>query len=112
MELTLAHHPVTEMRFGTHTQLDRTKLVIDQDELSRLVLEDETIESVDFEIVSPGESCRAGPIFDIVQPRANRGLISLVFWVRRRARGWGQRMFSRELRFQFWRKDRRESREA
>src|SRR5262252_3003505 len=70
MQLTLAHHAVTEMRFGTHTQLDRTKLVIDQDELSRLVLEDETIESVDFEIVSPGESCRAGPIFDIVQPRA------------------------------------------
>src|SRR5262249_29609105 len=70
MQLTLAHHPVTEMRFGTHTQLDRTKLVIDQDELRRLVLEDEAIESVDFEIVSPGESCRAGPIFDIVQPRA------------------------------------------
>src|SRR5262245_13072068 len=70
MQLTLAHHPVTEMRFGTHTQLDGTKLVIEQDELSRLVLEDETIESVDFEIVSSGESCRAGPIFDIVQPRA------------------------------------------
>src|SRR5262249_51879507 len=70
MQLTLAHHPVTEMRFGTHTQLDRTKLVIDPEELRRLVLEDEAIERVDFEIVSPGESCRAGPIFDIVQPRA------------------------------------------
>src|SRR5499426_2024207 len=70
MQLTLAHHPVTEMRFGTHTQLDGTVLVIDQDELRRLVLEDETIERVDFEIVRPGESCRAGPIFDMVQPRA------------------------------------------
>ena len=35
-----------------------------------MVLEDETIENVNFEIVRPGESCRAGPIFDIVQPRA------------------------------------------
>src|SRR5262245_50310413 len=70
MELTLAHHPVTEMRFGIHTQVNGTVLVIDQDELSRLVLEDEAVESVDFEIVRPGESCRAGPIFDIVQPRA------------------------------------------
>jgi len=70
MQLTLAYHPVTEMCFGTHTRLDGTELVIDRDELRRLVLEDEAIESVDFEIVSPGESCRAGPIFDIVQPRA------------------------------------------
>src|SRR5262249_35434973 len=70
MQLTIAHHPVTEMRFGTHTLMDGTELVIDQDALSRLVLEDETIERVDCEIVSPGESCRAGPIFDIVQPRA------------------------------------------
>ena len=34
------------------------------------MLEDPAIESVDFEIVHPGESCRAGPIFDIVEPRA------------------------------------------
>src|SRR5262249_36094701 len=70
MHLTLPYHPVTEMCFGTHTRLDGTELVIDRDELRRLVLEDEAIESVDFEIVSPGESCRAGPIFAIVQPRA------------------------------------------
>jgi glycine reductase complex component B subunit alpha and beta len=70
MQLTLAHHPVTEIRFGTQTQLDGIALVIDPEDLRGLVLEDEAIESVDFEIVRPGESCRAGPIFDIVQPRA------------------------------------------
>ena len=70
MQLTLAHHPVTEIHFGTQTQLGGTTLVIDPEELRRLVLEDETIESVDFEIARPGESCRAGPIFDIIQPRA------------------------------------------
>jgi sarcosine reductase len=70
MQLTLAHHLVMEIRFGNKTQLDGTTLVIDPDELRRLVLEEEAIESVNFEIARPGESCRAGPIFDIVQPRA------------------------------------------
>src|SRR5262249_54579630 len=70
MQLTLARHPITEIDFGTQTRLDGTVLVVDPDGLRPLVLEDETIESVDFEIVRPGESCRAGPIFDIVQPRA------------------------------------------
>ena len=70
MQLTLARHPITEIHFGTQTQLDGTTLVVDPEELRRVVLEDETIESVNFEIVRPGENCRAGPIFDIVQPRA------------------------------------------
>ena len=70
MQLTLAYHAVTEIHFGPQTRLDGTTLVIDREELRRLVLEDETIESVNFEIVHPGENCRAGPIFDIVQPRA------------------------------------------
>ena len=69
MQLTLAHHPITELRFGTPTRLDGTTLVIDAEELRRLVAEGEAIENVDFAIVGPGESCRAGPIFDIVQPR-------------------------------------------
>src|SRR5262249_30518252 len=70
MQLTLSRHSITEIDFGTQTRLDGTMLVVDRDGLRRVVLEDETIESVDFEIVRPGESCRAGPIFDIVQPRA------------------------------------------
>jgi len=70
MQLTLAHHPITEIQFGAQTRLDRTTLVVDPTELRRLILEDEAVENIDFEIVRPGESCRAGPIFDIVQPRA------------------------------------------
>lgn len=70
MQLTLAYHPITEVHFGDQTELAGRTLVIDPDELRGLVLKDEAIENVDFEIVRPGESCRAGPIFDIVQPRA------------------------------------------
>jgi len=70
MALTLAIHPVSTIRFGDETRLDETTLIVNTDELRKLVLDDPAVESADFEIVHPGESCRAGPIFDIVEPRA------------------------------------------
>jgi hypothetical protein len=70
MQLTLAHHPITEIRFSTATQLEETALAVDPEELRRIVLEDESVTGADFEIIRPGESCRAGPIFDIIEPRA------------------------------------------
>src|SRR5262250_3251459 len=70
MELTLARYPITEIQFGSQARLNGTVLVVDPEELRRVVLEDESILSTDFEIVRPGESCRAGPIFDIIEPRA------------------------------------------
>ena len=70
MPLTLAIHPITEICFGKRLDLEGKRLVVDAAELSRLILEDGAIEAVDFQIARPGESCRAGPIFDIVEPRA------------------------------------------
>lgn len=70
MQLTLARHPVNEIRFGAQTRLHDTVLVVDAGELRRLVLEDEALTGVDLDIVRPGDSCRAGPIYDIVEPRA------------------------------------------
>jgi glycine reductase len=70
MTLKLAVHPIEEIDFGPQTRLDSAKLVLDKGELCNLVLRDAAIESVDFQIVRPGESCRAGPVFDIVEPRA------------------------------------------
>src|SRR5512139_639542 len=70
MQLTLAYHPVTSIRFGHGLHLDGTLLTVSQDELRTLVLEDALIQSVDFAIAAPGDSLRAGPVFDIVEPRA------------------------------------------
>jgi glycine reductase len=70
MQLNLAIHPISEIRFGGSTRLDGTALIVNPEELRRLALDDETFESVDFAIARPGESLRAGPIFDIVEPRA------------------------------------------
>jgi glycine reductase complex component B subunit alpha and beta len=70
MALTLALHPITNLTFGGNHRLDGNLLTVDVDELRRMVLEDSAFDSVEFEIARPGESCRAGPIFDIVEPRA------------------------------------------
>ena len=69
MRLNLAIHPVTEMRFGTRTQLIGTRLEINRDELERHLLEDSRLASVDLETVRPGENCRVGMVFDVLEPR-------------------------------------------
>ena len=70
MQLNLAIHPVTEIRFAEHARLAGAVLTVNREELLRLVLEDASFENVDFAIARPGESLRAGPVFDIVEPRA------------------------------------------
>jgi len=70
MQLTLANHPITDLQFGAPARLDGTVLIVDADSLRPLVLEDTAFAGVHFEIAGPSEPCRAGPIFDIVEPRA------------------------------------------
>ncbi len=70
MQLTLAFHSIAAIGFGAQTCLDGTTLLVDQEELRRVVLADAAIEAVEFAIAAPGESLRAGPLFDIVEPRA------------------------------------------
>ena len=70
MQLKLALHRITAVRFGNRTSVDGTTLVVDAGGLRGLLLEDPSLSGVEFEIVQPGESCRAGPVFDIIEPRA------------------------------------------
>ena len=70
MALTLALHQVTDLMLGDKHQLDGGLLIVDVNDLRRMLLEDSAFDSVEFEIARPRESCRAGPIFDIVEPRA------------------------------------------
>ncbi len=70
MQLTLAYHPVNSIGFGERLSLDGTALTVSQDELRAIVLEDPLIDAVDFAVAAPNDSLRAGPVFDIVEPRA------------------------------------------
>lgn len=70
MKLTLAIHPINDARFEAGTRLDGSTLIIDREELQNAILEDRRIQSVDIEIASPGQPCRIGVVFDILEPRA------------------------------------------
>ena len=70
MRLTLAEHRIDEFTVGTGTELQGSRLRVDLEELHAYLLEDRRLESVDMDLVNPGESCRAGYVFDIVEPRA------------------------------------------
>lgn len=70
MSLTIAIHAVNAIRFADAIHLEEGTLTVDRNELRRIVLDDVAIDAVEFEIASSGDSCRAGPIFDIVEPRA------------------------------------------
>ena len=70
MELTLAIHQIRALRFGDPTHLDGSTLVVDQASLATHLLEDPRLQSVDMDIANPGEACRIGVVFDIIEPRA------------------------------------------
>src|SRR5215510_11424183 len=70
MRLTLAYHPVTDIRFGATTQLQGATLEVSEAALRQYLLEDRRLERVALAVVHPGEACRFGVVFDIVEPRA------------------------------------------
>src|ERR1044071_7361051 len=70
MQLTLAHHPIADIELGAPMRLDGNVLIAEPTVLGRLVMADESVAGVEFAVARPGEACRAGPIFDTVEPRA------------------------------------------
>lgn len=70
MRLTLAEHPIDELTVGIGTVIQGSRLRVDLEELHAHLLEDPRLESVDMDLVNPGDICRAGYVFDIVEPRA------------------------------------------
>jgi glycine reductase len=69
MRLTLAYHPVSVVKFADATQLEGTTLLLDQEALRQHLLADRRLASVDLYSVGPGDSCRFGVVFDILEPR-------------------------------------------
>ncbi|PKB78213.1 MAG: hypothetical protein BZY88_19475 [SAR202 cluster bacterium Io17-Chloro-G9] len=70
MRLSLSNHPVTEMSFGASTRLQGSHLQINEAELTEYLLEDRRLQSVDLAVVQPGDPCRVGYVYDVVEPRA------------------------------------------
>jgi glycine reductase len=69
-------HNIIEIKnidFSGKTALSHGQLLIDREELRRLILQDTRLEKVDIELAHPGEKCRILHVCDVVEPRAKVG---------------------------------------
>ena len=69
MNLELGYIHIKDIVFSDESKIENGILKISKSELQNLVLQDEKIESVDFEIAKPGESVRITPVKDVIEPR-------------------------------------------
>lgn len=72
MRLTLAIHPISQVRLGDGTRLDGDVLTVDPEGLRETLLQDNRLTSVDVEVVQPGENCRFGSVYDVLEPRVKQ----------------------------------------
>ncbi|MBI3091929.1 MAG: hypothetical protein HYY96_14810 [Candidatus Tectomicrobia bacterium] len=69
MRLELHHHQVSGISFGEATGLGAGMLTINREELSALLLADERLAAVSFDLAAPGEDCRIIQVWDVVEAR-------------------------------------------
>ncbi len=70
MRLELVVRPVAGLAWGEATALAADTLTVAAADLTGFLLEDGRLAGVDLALTRPGESCRVGPVFDVVEPRA------------------------------------------
>ena len=70
MRLEVGTFPVSNVSFGSRTQLEKGALEIDRDELVELALQDGRIPWAGVDIVRPGDSARLINARDMLQPQA------------------------------------------
>ena len=56
MKLELGYIDITDIQFAAESKVENGVIYVNKDELRALLLEDENLKSVDFEIARPGES--------------------------------------------------------
>ena len=69
MKLELGIIPVKDIQFGPESKVENGVIYVNADELKALLLEDENLKSVEFDIAKPGESVRIMPVKDVIEPR-------------------------------------------
>ena len=69
MKLELGKINISDIVFAEESNVANGVLSVCTDELSAMVLEDEHIATVEFDIAKPGESVRITPVKDVIEPR-------------------------------------------
>lgn len=70
MTLELRKINIIDVKFGETPGIEKGVLCINRAELVTLVLEDNRIKDVSFDLAKPGESVRILPVKDVIEPRA------------------------------------------
>lgn len=73
MNLELHRIKVQKLVFGDQTKVENGTLTINKKELKELLLEDNRLENVEFDLAHPGESVRILPVKDAIEPRCKLG---------------------------------------
>lgn len=69
MKLEIGRIFIRNIAFGDVSKIEDSTLTVNKEELAALLLEDENIASVEFELARPGESVRIIPVKDVIEPR-------------------------------------------
>ena len=69
MKLEIGNIFIKDIQFAAEAKVADGVLYVDKAALEKVVLEDETIKSVSFDIAKPGESVRITPVKDVIEPR-------------------------------------------
>lgn len=69
MKLELGYIHINDIQFGSQSKVEGDVLHVNKDEIISMLMEDETIASVDIQIAKPGESVRITPVKDVIEPR-------------------------------------------
>lgn len=69
MKLELGYIDVKSIEFADESCIKDSTLYVNKQELKNMVLENEHIANVDFDLAFPGESVRITPVKDVIQPR-------------------------------------------
>ena len=70
MKLEVGYIQIRDIMFADKAKVDDGVLYVNAKELEDLVLEDENLSAVSFDIARPGESIRITPVKDVIEPRA------------------------------------------
>lgn len=69
MKLEIGQIFIRDIQFDAVSRVENNILYVNTEELKALLLEDEHLASVDFEIAKPGEKTRIIPVKDVIEPR-------------------------------------------
>lgn len=79
MKLELGNINIKDVVLGSESKVENNVLTVNEQEIIKLVLEEEHLISCKVEIAKPGESTRITPIKDVIEPRCKVGSNTGIF---------------------------------